>query len=480
MANAELKIKIEDGGGNGGGGGNSLDADMLARWKALFDAMDKSAKDLADKFDKIKPGGGGGGGGGKGSGVGAYQKALAALNGDPIGPAGRSFSEIAAASMNAPAGSYGRPADATDEEWAFYQLENNRRAVRAAKEAERLRKKAQADQKKADAEAKRLEDEAKAEEEAKRKAFAQRAASIAGPLAAAASGKGTFAGAGSVAGGVAGDIYGEKVGQKLGGGLGGMLGAAAGPIGSAVGTVLGSMIGEKVGKAIDFVLSPFENMQRALNFAGEAAKKVAGNDGFGLVQQGLEGTASVLENIPIAGAFAAGALRTVGTAAKVAVDTLNAFAERGKELAKYNGGLALGQANQDLYRTFADMREANRLERGLSQMIQKQTEFDASMRGLLMPLKEWALNYMPGIMDKLNENIILGVHALGRMVGAGEVTKKMAEEAYRERMFARMLSAAVDPAMFWLMAVAPSAPVAGPPTPAGPLGLPFAPPGGAP
>ena len=121
-------------------------------------------------------GGGSGGGGSGGTGIGAYQRQLAALTGNPIGPAGRTFSDIAAASMNAPAGSYGRPADATDEEWAFYQLQNQQRAKQAAQQAERLRKKAQADQKRLEAEEERLRKQAEADEKAKQSEFNQRAA----------------------------------------------------------------------------------------------------------------------------------------------------------------------------------------------------------------------------------------------------------------------------------------------------------------
>ena len=490
MADAKLTIKLEDGGGTGGGGGNSLDADMLARWKALFDAMDKSAKDLADKFDKIKPGGGGGGGGGGGkggSGVGAYQKALAALNGDPIGPAGRSFSEIAAASMNAPAGSYGRPADATDEEWAFYQLENNRRAVKAAKQAENLRKKAQADQKRMEAEAERLRKEQEAEQDrlaaekaAEERAYKQRVATYAGPIIGAMAGQSSFAGAGRAVGGTAGSAFGDAAGGALGARIGGTIGLAAGPIGAAIGAALGAVAGETVGKVIDFVLSPFENMQRALNFMGEAAKKVAGNDGFGLVQQGLEGTASVLENIPIAGTFAAGALRTVGTAAKVAVDTLNAFAERGKELSMYSGTIAVAQAQQDVYKTLADLREAQRFGGGYARAISAQTQFEASMRGLLLPVKELALRLTPALIDKLSDNIIIGAHALGKMVGLGELTKEMALEAARERKLAKALEAIDAWTTFFPAGPLPTMPIGTSGPTGGPLGLPVGGPGGSP
>lgn len=158
---------------------------------------------------------------------------------------------------------------------------------------------------------------------------------------------------------------------------------------------LGSMAGGKVGVAVqvaetitDTLVKPFQFAKVAIQQLGEAAVRVAKNDGFGLVTQGLDAASDALGKIPVVGkAFAVG-LDLASAGLKAFKGTLDAMADRGRELAKYNPQIALASAFADVRKIFADINEANRMAGKYADLIAKQQRVDEEFQKALMPLKE--------------------------------------------------------------------------------------------
>jgi len=150
------------------------------------------------------------------------------------------------------------------------------------------------------------------------------------------------------------------------------------------------------------------NTARNANLAGS----VAAAEGF---------TAALGRAGPYALAFAA-TLQIGTTAAKAFSETVNNFVQRGRELAAYNGGLASATARADIRSLQSDFREADVLGSKLERLIDNQSKSEAVFRELMLPIKEWLLDRLNGIIEgalrllvELLETARDGVNKLGGM-----------------------------------------------------------------
>jgi len=144
----------------------------------------------------------------------------------------------------------------------------------------------------------------------------------------------------------------------------------------AIADAAGSAAAESIHKFNDGVVS-----------AGEAAKKIASNDGFGALNVAVDATARGLEGIPIIGKTLGESLKTVTTGLNVFNSVLGAFAERGRELGKYNGTIATAAALADVEKLMADIREGNRASKEYAELIRAQTKVEVNMQEALLPIK---------------------------------------------------------------------------------------------
>lgn len=257
--------------------------------------------------------------------------------------------------------------------------------------------------------------------------------------------------------GGAGALAGGKVGNKLGG----VRGAAAGAqYGAAAGAAVGG-----------FIDNPFRGV-------GNRAISAANNDGAGLIGSAAEDAASALALIPGVGTAASLAVGVFGKAVTTAADVMGAFNERGRELSKYDGRIAAATANQDITRLMADIRESQRFGDGFARLINKQTEVEETFKGLLNPVKELALEYLPPVMDQLIDLIIRVLERLDSLVPGTDLLRDMANEAREARR--RATSGQInDPSTSWLFglglsnsAMQPTGQLS-PAMPARPAGVPF-------
>ena len=235
-----------------------------------------------------------------------------------------------------------------------------------------------------------------------------------------------------VAGKASGD---DDAGRKLGGTVGYVAGeaigeAAGGPVGAAVGGPVGSMVGDKIGARLDDPLKDFtdtfKTATKVTTIFADGMKAVAGNDYLGAFQVGVKAGGDVLGQIPVVGKAASAALETFGTAVTATVGVVNAFTERGKQLAMYSGQLTAATATADIRGMQSDLREADVLGPKLAELIDLQSRFEQVFREIMLPIKEVVLGaiieLLKGIAEvllKILENIQPIVKFFSDAAGAG-------------------------------------------------------------
>src|SRR5262249_23305180 len=85
------------------------------------------------------------------------------------------------------------------------------------------------------------------------------------------------------------------------------------------------------------------------------------------------------------------------TFAKVATS----FIERGNELAKYSGEISGAQAQAEVVKLLADMKEAQVTGQQMAELIAEEARFSSTMQEILGPIKEYILEVLAGIMKTI-------------------------------------------------------------------------------
>jgi hypothetical protein len=181
-----------------------------------------------------------------------------------------------------------------------------------------------------------------------------------------------------------GGLLGKAGGAALRG-VGGGLMKFAGPVGAAV---------AGADAVAGIAASAFKMATSAVTLFGEAAVKVAGNDGIGLITTGLKVASEALGKIPIVGQVFAAGLELATAGLNTFQSVLKAFTARGRELARYNPRIALAAATADVRKIFADIREANQNAGKYADLILKQQDIDEKFQRALQPLKEAIANIL--------------------------------------------------------------------------------------
>ncbi len=214
----------------------------------------------------------------------------------------------------------------------------------------------------------------------------------------------------AVAGAAAAVIRGGGPGAAIGGGLGSAIG---GRFGGPAGAIVGGAIGEKFGGAID----------NAIPNAGRALASVAGGQGQGASRLGVDAlqgasaaAAAALATIPGVGIPAAFAMSALGKSAGAAVETLNAFAARGRELAGYNAQAASAVVNQDVSRLLMDIKEGQQLGAQYAKVIEAQTKLELTIQAGLIPIKEVIMEKIPPAIDILLNTLIFMLEKLDKVL----------------------------------------------------------------
>lgn len=186
-----------------------------------------------------------------------------------------------------------------------------------------------------------------------------------------------------------------EVAAAGGGGAAGMLGAAAGPL----------MLAEAVSRV---VAGAFNTASAAIREVADVAQHLASNDALGGLLGAAEGAAKGLEQIPIVGQVYAAEIRLVTTAISSFRDTVNAFVERGRQLAPYSADLTSAGVTADVREMISDIREANTIGPDLARLTDAQSRAWAEAREIILPIKKMIVEnlteWMELIARKLEEN----------------------------------------------------------------------------
>ncbi len=197
----------------------------------------------------------------------------------------------------------------------------------------------------------------------------------------------------------------DKAGAMLdkaglpGGGLAKAGGDLAGAAAGGMGKILPALaIADEVGKAIAGV---FNGVASGAKAAGEAMVKLARNDNLGAVIGVANKVAESLGKIPIIGQVWEAEIKAGTAVVGAFADTVQAFVDRGRELSRYNAGLAGSNAMADVKSLLADIREAGELGPGLARLTDAQADLGVAFREIMLPIKKFVVERLAEIMERL-------------------------------------------------------------------------------
>lgn len=127
---------------------------------------------------------------------------------------------------------------------------------------------------------------------------------------------------------------------------------------------------------------------------GEAAAR---NSGSGVAVGSLNMAADVLPGVvgKLAGTFA-----TLISATNMVVD---GFLKRASELSGYSGSIAAAEANADIRRMMADIRESQALGDSYAKLIKSQVDLEMTIRENLLPIKQFLLETLSDVLKVVVE-----------------------------------------------------------------------------
>jgi len=193
---------------------------------------------------------------------------------------------------------------------------------------------------------------------------------------------GAFGGKGGMLGGLA-DAAAGGAGMGGVGGMAGMAKLAGGPIGLAL-------------MAKDAIHAVGDKARQSLESAGDAAVKLARNDMTAL-GDGLTGMGDAVGKVsPVFGEL----IKTAGTLVNVQQRAAQAFIDRGKELSKFSGPLAAANAQADIKRMQADMKEAQVMGKSLARLTEQQNRAEIAFRDAILPIKEAIVRKLTVIAER--------------------------------------------------------------------------------
>jgi hypothetical protein len=142
----------------------------------------------------------------------------------------------------------------------------------------------------------------------------------------------------------------------------------------------------------------FDRAANAAKSANVALPAAARNAGMPALSEAAGSAAAALGRLGPYGLAAGAALLAAGAGAKAFTDSVNAFVERGRELAGINGQLSAAATGADMLRMQSDYREADVLGDKLSAIIENQAKWEATFREIALPVKAFILDVLNDIM----------------------------------------------------------------------------------
>ena len=159
--------------------------------------------------------------------------------------------------------------------------------------------------------------------------------------------------------------------------------------------------------AADLATKGLNIFRGSIEQAGDQSRKFIANDYFGYLTGAVEGAAKSMEQIPIVGQLQAAAFRTAIAPVNEFAKTVEAFVARGRELSRFNAGLAAANAAADTRRVLDEANEAERLGPALSRLTDSESRLESSFREIMLPIKSLLADILADLVEPLAD--IIGI-----------------------------------------------------------------------
>lgn len=148
---------------------------------------------------------------------------------------------------------------------------------------------------------------------------------------------------------------------------------------------------------------PFEMAREGLAQAGKTGEDIAGGDLKSVTSDYVEAVSGFAEKTGLAGVVVGEFIKTEWAAVNALNQVTDAFVKRGKELSKYNGGLAEANAQADVRRLLADIRESEKLGPELARLTKSSSEIEALQTELMLFLKGELVSALLEIVEPIGD-----------------------------------------------------------------------------
>jgi hypothetical protein len=203
--------------------------------------------------------------------------------------------------------------------------------------------------------------------------------------------------------------------------------AAAGPVGVAI------MVAKEV---LAKLTGAFDMFRRGVETTGQQLQALARNDHVAMFDQAVGAAAETLGQIPLVGEVFGAALRAAAAPVTAFTDVVEAFVQRGRELAQFSPGLAAAGARADITELLSDITEAMTIGPELARLTDAQTEARRELRELLLPIKHAVVTTLADLLTDMvdkGRNLDRGMENMGDLVRTLiQVTQDLAMLNHRE------------------------------------------------
>jgi hypothetical protein len=184
--------------------------------------------------------------------------------------------------------------------------------------------------------------------------------------------------------------------EGLTGMMGGAMAAAAGPVGAAL------EIADVAAKAM---AGGLDSARQSVQLFGDNLSSMARNDYGTAIGRSFDSMTNSLKEIPINGQVVAAALQAAVQPVRSFTQVVDAFVERGKEIAPYSASLSQANAMADVRSLMSDVKEAHELGDGMARLTDSQSRIWNELRELVLPIKKVLVEIMASLLERIADAI---------------------------------------------------------------------------
>lgn len=134
-----------------------------------------------------------------------------------------------------------------------------------------------------------------------------------------------------------------------------------------------------------------------------ATTSLARGQNFQSITRVVDDATAAIGKIPYVGGVLEGALEIATVGVKSFTATVQAFIDRGAELAKFSPEISAARAGSEVRQMQGDLREAQALGPGIARLTEIQSEMSDELREILLPIKKAIIEDIGPLLQKLSE-----------------------------------------------------------------------------